>query len=65
MSLGDATPRDRPRRPAHKVRSKLVTISVTPSDFDYLDGACRRAGKSMARLLGDLVEKAIREEGLP
>lgn len=50
----------RRRLPDHKVRIKCVTLTLTNSDREYLDLAARRHGITICRMVGDLVENAIK-----
>lgn len=57
---GDArTKRKQPRRSAYKVRSKVVTAALTPSNFEFIDGAARRFGVLPGRMIGDVLEALI------
>ncbi len=55
-----APPPCQPRMPAHLTRSKYVTVAVTASHCEFFDGAARRLGLSVARMLGNVVEEVIR-----
>jgi hypothetical protein len=47
-------------RPAHALRSKAATLAMTPSDRLFIETEARRRGLTVNRLLGNLVEAAIR-----
>lgn len=51
-----------PRRRRTQVRSRAVTLALTPADYEFVDGASRRAGRTISRLLGDVIERWVDSE---
>jgi hypothetical protein len=53
------------RKPPYLVRSESISLTLTPSDREFISNEARFRGVRPARLLGDIVEHWIANKPYP